>query len=101
MEINRRLAEIDEKISHIHTLIKQADDRSFALELVIGWLLSHHPNDETFLFLATQANSMEKNARDKIRHREVVAVLDELRAHVSAWHALNVSDQYTQPEKHD
>lgn len=101
MEINRHLAEIDQKLSHIHTLIKQADERSFALELVVSWLLSRNPQDETFRFLATQANNMEVSAQNKSRNQEFVAVLDELRELASEWHALNATAQSDQPGMHE
>lgn len=85
-EINRHLAEIDEKLLHLKVSLDQADHRSCALELVVSWLLARQPEDEAFRFLASQANELE-NAPDKNRHLEAVALLDDLRAQVSDWRA--------------
>jgi len=84
-EINLHLAEIDEKLLHLKVSLEQADRRSFALELVVSWLLARHPEDDAFLFLSSQANELE-NAPGKSRHPEAVALLDDLRAQVFEWH---------------
>ncbi len=89
-EINRHLAEIDEKLLHLKVDLDLADRRSFALELVVSWLLARHPDDEVMRFLCSQANELESTPDNY--YRAAVALLDELRGHVSDWRALLSSE---------
>lgn len=85
-EINRHLAEIDEKLLHFKVSLEQADRRNAASELVVSWLLARQPDDEANTFLAMQAFALE-NADGKSHHQEAVALLDELRESVNSWRA--------------
>jgi len=81
-DINRHLADIDEKLLHLKISLEQADQRSAALELVVSWLLARQPDDEALGFLSGQANELESNPK----FEEDVALLDEMRESVREWH---------------
>lgn len=78
-EINRHLAEIDEKLLHLKVFLEQADHRSCALELVVSWLLARQPEDIALQFLSRQAN--ESSCDPSLA--EQVALLDDLRESAS------------------
>ena len=83
-ELNRHLAEIDEKLLHLKVSLDQANQRGRALELVVSWMLAHQPDDAANTFLAMQAFALE-DADGKTRHSEAVALLDDLRESVREW----------------
>lgn len=83
-EINRHLAEIEEKLLRLEVCLNQTNERHDALLVVLSWLLANHPGDEAMKFLCLQANELEGDRK----LQEHVAVLDDLREAVCAWHAL-------------
>jgi hypothetical protein len=66
--------------------LRQLEQRVDAQSLVIGWLLARCDADQALRFLSTQANELDQPASRR-KHQETIALLDELRAEVSRWHA--------------
>ena len=79
MEINHHLAVIESKIMALESHIQETDDRALAMELVVSWILSKHPEHEAHLFLASQANEMQEHPKLSA----LVKLLDDLREHLS------------------
>lgn len=86
-ELNKRLAEIEHRLTHLEVGLKLTDERNFELEFVAGWLLAKHPGDVAVAFLSCHANDLEESEHGKTRHQEAILLLDDLRDFVKTWHA--------------
>lgn len=80
-KLNQRLDRLE---AHLHLIQEQCD----ALQEVIGWLLSRHPDDAE-MFLACQANEFEESPK----LAPLVPTFDELRTLLASWRELQTSAQ--------
>jgi hypothetical protein len=72
--VTRRFVELEART-------RMLEERNEAMQMVLAWLLSRHPDDDVFHFLACQANTLD-TPETRSRFLEAIALLDELRADV-------------------
>lgn len=77
-------SKMTERLVNQEARIRLLEERSAALQLVLGWSLSQMPKDEALRFLSRQENEFAEAPQ----LQETVAVLDELREEVLRWNAL-------------